>query len=122
MIFRGVAGAVAAPIRVAAVAAVGVLGSGIPSRAAAPVTMGFVLSTAVAPYGNGTFVVTDAALQRVFVVDVNGNARSLAGSGTPNALRYVAGRYRDGAAGQAQFNEPEVSPSTPLGMLRCRHR
>jgi len=66
-----------------------------------------VLPTDIAPYGKDSFVVADAALQRVFVVARNGTMTVLAGSGRPNALGTVAGGFADGKGSVARFNAPQ---------------
>lgn len=69
---------------------------------------GLVLPAAVAPYGDGAVVVADAALQRVFVVNLaSGTTRTLAGGGEPNALRAVPGAFADGRGEAARFNAPQ---------------
>jgi hypothetical protein len=68
---------------------------------------GLVFPTAVAPYGEDAYVVADAALQRIFVVQSDGSTKVLAGGGTPNALGSVPGGYADGDGPAARFNTPQ---------------
>lgn len=66
----------------------------------------------IEPFGlaydtGGRLYVSDAAAQRIRVVETNGFTRTLAGSGAvaANGL-WVEGGYRDGSGAQARFNRP----------------
>ena len=68
---------------------------------------GLVLPTDIAPYGKDSYVVADAALQRVFVVANDGTTTVLAGGGDPNALGSVPGGFANGKGDVARFNTPQ---------------
>ena len=68
---------------------------------------GLVLPTDIAPYGKDSYVVADAALQRIFVVANDGETTLLAGGGEPNALGSVPGAFANGQGKAARFHAPQ---------------
>ena len=68
---------------------------------------GLVLPTDLAPYGTESYVVADAALQRIFVVASDGKTTLLAGGGQPNALGSARGAFANGQGNAARFNAPQ---------------
>ena len=94
-------------------------GSGTPGfRDGSRLQAQFMLPAALALDPQGNLYVADAAAQRVRVVGVDGNVRTLAGSGEPilHGL-WVEGGLRDGPGAQAQFNVPCGIAVGPDGLV-----
>ena len=109
----------AADVRVATLA-----GSGLPGvRDGAAGVAQFLEPAGVAPGPGGSLLVADAAAQRIRRIDPFGTVSTVAGSGAidPSGL-FVPGGYRDGPAGQAQFDHPSGVAVAPDGAVLVADR
>ncbi len=108
---------VAGCIATRAASVVPIAGSGIAGfRDGRALEARFLLPSALAYDARGDLYIADAAAQRIRVLGIDGNVRTLAGSGELDASGLaVRGGYADGEAARAKFRHPSGLAVTATG-------